>query len=203
MINSVEYQRSASVYGGHNDGKYPCSVGNRAKTLQYMHWYNMIHRCYSGKHKTYEGITVSDNFKNYSYFYEWCLDQRGFGNQGWALDKDMLVKGNMQYSESTCCFIPPILNTLIGGRKKLTDGSRHLPIGVVWKDHAHKYRAYFTPSKTRKQVHLGYFDNPEDAFEAYRACKVSEIRRTANEWKGLIDDRVYHSLMNWEITPYG
>lgn len=187
---------------GYNDGKYTSSAGN-IKTLQYIHWVNMIHRCYSGKYKTYEDVTASDNFKNYSYFYEWCLEQKGFGNQGWALDKDMIVKGNRQYSESTCCFIPQSINSLMGNRRKTTDESIHLPIGVVWRDHAHKYRAYFTPSDSRKQIHLGYFDTPEDAFEAHKEVKEVEIKRVANEWKGLIDDRVYESLMNWEITPYG
>ena len=105
---------------GINDGKFPTRDGGR-NTKVYVQWQGMLRRC-EGKYKenrpTYAGVTCSETFKSYSYFYEWCQTQIGFGNvdnngRFWHLDKDILVQGNKLYSEDTCCFVPQRENTLI------------------------------------------------------------------------------------------
>ena len=65
-----------SVYGvGILGTKYPSKI-NGVKTKEYSRWQSMLVRCYSDAYKkkqpTYEGCEVSDNFKSYEYFYEWC-----------------------------------------------------------------------------------------------------------------------------------
>ena len=97
---------SPSVYGiGVVGTKYPITV-NGVSTKEYDLWKGMLRRCYSDSFKkrcpTYEDCEVSENFKSYEYFYEWCNEQIGFYNEGWQLDKDLLVKGNKVYSENTC-----------------------------------------------------------------------------------------------------
>ena len=65
---------------------YPATVNGRI-TKEYSRWHSMLERCYSDtfkkKYLTYEGCQVSDKFKSYEYFYEWCNEQIGFGNEGW------------------------------------------------------------------------------------------------------------------------
>ena len=95
---NVKDRLTPSVYGvGELGTKYQTKV-NGVKTKEYTLWCNVLWRCYSDgfkkKQPTYEGCEVSDKFKSYEYFYEWCHKQVGFNNEGWHLDKDLLVKGN-------------------------------------------------------------------------------------------------------------
>ena len=116
--------------------KYPISEGG-IHTKDYALWKNMLQRCYSDsykkKHLTYEYCKVSDNFKSFEYFCEWCDKQIGFGVEGngnpFQLDKDLLIKGNKVYSEYSCVFIPTEINSLLVKREALR--GTHL-IGVSW-----------------------------------------------------------------------
>ena len=145
-----------SVYGiGVLGTKYPSKV-NGVITKEYSLWMNMLRRCYSDKYQkkypTYEDCEVSDNFKSFEYFYEWCNKQVGFDNKDWQLDKDLLIKGNKVYSENTCVFIPVEINLLLTKR----DASRgeHL-IGVCWSN-THKAFVARVSRNKGKQEHLGF-----------------------------------------------
>ena len=192
-----------SVYGvGVLGAKYPTRV-NGVKTKEYVLWTNMLVRCYSDSSKkrrpTYEGCEVSDNFKNYEYFYEWCNKQIGFTNEGnenpFHLDKDLLIKGNKVYSEDTCVFIPAEINTLL--IKCAATRGEHL-IGVSW----HKTRKAFVAKVNKskgKREYLGFFNTEIEAFKAYKIAKESFIKEQANNWKSQIDDRAYEALMNYTV----
>ena len=192
-----------SVYGvGVLGAKYSPTI-NGVLTKEYTLWRDMLKRCYSDTSKkrnpTYEGCDVSNNFKSYEYFYEWCHKQIGFGNDGngnpFQLDKDLLVKGNRVYSESTCVFIPSEINSLL--TKCTASRGKHL-IGVSW----HKTRKAFvaTVNKSKgKREHLGYFKTEIEAFNAYKQAKEVFIKEQANEWKDQIDNRAYNALMNYTV----
>ena len=84
---SVKDPHLPSVFGvGILGTKYPSKINSR-NTKEYDLWSSMLRRCYSDNSKkkrpTYEGCEVSDNFKSYEYFYEWCNKQIGFGNKDW------------------------------------------------------------------------------------------------------------------------
>ena len=190
---------SPSVYGiGVFGTKYPSRV-NGVKTKEYKLWHSMLVRCYSDtikkKHQTYIGCEVSDNFKSYEYFYEWCQKQIGFGNKSWHLDKDLLIKGNKVYSEGTCVFLPQEVNTLL--TKRTASRGEYL-IGVSW----HKTKKAFVARVNKnkgKQEYLGYFNTEIEAFNAYKTAKESFIKEQANKWKSQIDPRAYNALMNYQV----
>ena len=195
----VEDHYLASVFGvGVIGDKYPSAI-NGVKTKEYMLWNSMLKRCYSNtlkkKYPTYEGCEASENFKSYEYFYEWCQNQIGFSNQGWHLDKDLLIKGNKVYSENTCVFIPSEINSLLTKREALRGD--HL-IGVCWRNTKKAFVAHVNKNRGRSE-HLGYFKTELEAFNAYKAAKESFIKEQAEKWKGKIDERAYEALMNYTV----
>ena len=189
-----------SVYGvGIVGTKYPISEGG-VHTKEYVLWKSVLQRCYSDNSKkkqpTYEGCEVSENFKSYEYFYEWCHKQIGFGNQGWQLDKDLLVKGNKVYSENSCVFIPQEINKVLTKSDK--NRGKHL-IGVSWHKRDNAFKASVNKNKG-KQEWLGYFNTEIEAFNAYKKAKESFVKEQADKWKSQIDPRAYEALMNYEVN---
>lgn len=187
------------IYGiGINDNLYKTSENNKILT-EYNLWSGMLRRCYSEKSHntkpTYKGCTVSNNFLNYSYFYEWCHKQIGFGNEGWALDKDILIKGNKIYSEENCCFVPREINNLFTKADKI----RGLyPIGVKYDERDNLY--YASCSKgSMKQSYIGCYQSPIDAFVAYKHIKENYIKEIADKYKSNIDKKLYDVLMNYSV----
>ena len=198
-IGKVKDPYSPSVCGvGILGIKYPSTVNSR-NTKEYALWQHMLQRCYSDVYKkkkpTYEGCEVSDNFLHYEYFYEWCNEQIGFGNVGFELDKDLLIKGNKVYSENTCVFLPHEINQILV--KRTASRGRHL-IGVHWCKQGKAFKAQISKNKG-KQEHLGYFKTELEAFNAYKKAKEAFIKEQANEWNGKIDIRAYEALMNYTV----
>ncbi len=192
-----------SVYSvGITGAKYPSKI-NGVLTKEYELWHNVLRRCYSDKskkkHPTYEDCEVSDNFKSYEYFYEWCHKQIGFGNEGFEnpfqLDKDLLVKGNKIYSENTCVFIPSEINLLLVKREALR--GTHL-IGVSWSKTNKAFMAQVNKNKGASE-HLGFFNTEIEAFNAYKVAKEAFVKEQANKWKSEIDERAYNALINYEV----
>ena len=192
-----------SVYGvGIIGTKYPVSEGGR-DTKEYKLWMGMLRRGYSDGFKkrcpTYEGCEVSDNFKNYEYFYEWCNKQIGFTNEGnenpFHLDKDLLIKGNKVYSEDSCIFLPREINQLL---VKCTASRGKYLIGVCWCNTKKAFVARVSKNKG-KQEFLGYFNTEIEAFKAYKQAKESFVKEQATKWKDKIDERAYNALMNYTV----
>lgn len=112
MTRNVLHKSNKRVSGiGVKGLEYSTKVDGKM-AREYRLWTDMLLRCTEKfwiKRPTYIGTTCSENFKSYTYFYEWCNKQIGFGNKdengkSWNLDKDLLVKGNKVYSEDTCVF---------------------------------------------------------------------------------------------------
>ena len=166
---------------------------------EYLLWKDMITRCYSKKSlsrkPSYLGCKVSNNFLHYDYFKDWCHKQIGFSNEGWHLDKDILIKGNKIYSEDTCCFVPQEINNLFTNKKVKNN---LIKTGVLFNERTKRYSVGF--SKGSKTKHLGYFGDEKEAFAAYKQAKEAYIKEVANKWKDQIDPRVYEVLMDWTIS---
>lgn len=216
FLNTGSYQNSSMhniKRGSVKDQTVPTLLGvgvvgsgSRGKgdigAITYKLWRDMIRRCYDTNfHKnnqTYEKCSVSDNFKNYEYFHDWCLRQVGFNVKGFALDKDILKRGNKLYCENNCVFIPQQLNNLAIRETKLR--GEH-PIGVSWNKQHQKFESYITRFGKRK--YLGLYKDSDSAFITYKNAKEDYLRELAEVWKDQIDQRVYDVLVSWEVTHNG
>ena len=162
-------------------------------TDAYIHWKDMIRRCYDKKslktRPTYSDCTVCKEWLRFSVFKEW-FDKNYI--QGYALDKDILSKGNRVYSPETCCFVPIEINTLVINNKQ----RRGLfPLGVTAIPHSGTYRANLG------NKHLGCYSTPEEAFQAYKSAKEQYVKERATQYfqEGKITHRVYQALMEYQV----
>ena len=194
---------SKLVYGvGFNDKTKPVFVDGKP-VKEYSLWKDMLRRCFSEKEQTrqptYRGCNVSDNFLSYSFFYDWCQEQIGFGNvdekgRSWCLDKDLLFVDNKTYSETTCVFVPHEINTFFIDRG---NDRGDYPVGVYF----HKARCRFMArcNVNGKQKHLGLYNTPQEAFVVYKSFKEALCKQLALKWQSEIDPRVFNAMMNWEV----
>lgn len=183
--------------GVSSSGKYSISQ-NYTHTREFTLWKNMLRRCYNAKEQlkspTYLNCYVSENFKNFQFFAEWCNNQIGFGYKGWQLDKDILVRGNRVYSEVTCCFVPRDINQLLTDAKSIRG---EYPVGVSFDKRSGKFSAYMC--KHGKKVSLGQHLTPEAAHLAYVSGKEGFVKEVATFYRDIIDPRVYEALLQWRV----
>ena len=161
----------------------------------YITWQSMIVRCYSDKsrdyHRSYSNVTICKEWHLFSNFKKW-FDKHFV--DGWALDKDILAKGNKEYAPDKCCFVPSELNSII---LKSNKSRGKYPIGVSYIKKLNKFRADY--SSKDKKVYLGLFNSQQDAFNAYKESKEKHIKKVADKYKDQLEPRVYEALYNYQV----
>lgn len=103
--NNVKDYFAPSVYGigfiGNSQGK------TKQNVKAYKTWTSMLQRCYSEKSlkwaPTYKGVTVCSEWHDFTNFLVWFNENY---QEGYELDKDVVLFGNKVYSPTTCKFIP-------------------------------------------------------------------------------------------------
>ena len=177
---------------------------DKETVIAYNIWEKMLSRCYNNKcsdrtRLAYANVHVSETFKLFSNFTNWCKKQKGFGEKDengklFALDKDILSRDIKVYSEDTCCFVPREINALFVIRHNKRG---KYPLGVTKHTKCDKYNAKL--SKNGVVKYLGLFNTPEEAFYVYKEAKEEYVKDVANKYKDHIDDRVYEKLMNYKV----
>lgn len=185
--------------------KYPTTQdknGNHCR--EYQTWSNMIKRCYDEKtrekNRTYEDVECDSRWFYYETFYEWIHSQINYDNvrkdPKYAIDKDILYKGNKIYAPEKCCLVPQRVNNLLLKSNAIRGD---LPIGVFYHKVNGTYIAQCGGHGNNR--YLGSFSTPEEAFYAYKKDKEREIKEVAiKEYsKGTITKKCYDALINYEV----
>lgn len=195
-----------SVYGVGIIGKqYPIWINNNKITKEYKTWIQMLRRCYNKNTKernyTYKYVSCCYEWLLYENFYEWLHSQENFdkwyNNDGWHLDKDILIKNNKIYSPATCCLVPDSINKLF---TKCDKARGNLPIGV--SKYNNKFQANCMNPLTKQHKHIGYYFSSEDAFYlGYKPYKENIIKQVAQiEYEaGNITEQCYKAMINYEV----
>lgn len=134
-------------------------------------WQNILARCKDTERST-------NLFKDYQTFTDWCQGQYGYmqkedNGSFWPLDKDIINPGNKVYSETTCCFIPSKLNTILGVGGHKTKESP-LPLGVTYDKERHCFRC--TIRVDGKGKFLGRFITPDTAHRMWQKTKLEVLQ---------------------------
>lgn len=162
----------------------------------YRRWIDMIHRCYNDKlHERaprYKECTVCEEWLNFSNFEVWYNKHKPEGLDV-DLDKDIMFEGNKIYDPEHVVFVPHIIHTILNGTQ---DKHGQYPVGV-WR-RRNEYRA--SVNVMGRNIKLGQFDTPEEAFERYKVYKEDLIKDVAELYKNDIPDRVYKIMLTWEIN---
>lgn len=191
------YNRSNKlVLGVGTKGDFPAKV-NGKKVPSYTAWWGMLKRCYSNeyieKHPTYKNCFVCKEWLEYANFKEWY--DNNYIN-GYALDKDIIIRGNKKYSPITCAYVPQEINKLLNMQPRKRG---KYPIGVSY--HVHKCRYEASCNVNKKRIFLGGYDNSIDAYNAYKQFKENRVHTMAREYyvAGKINERVYNALSSWVL----
>ena len=186
------YFRSVYGVGFIGVGKFKIKKDG-VKTIEYGVWSGMLERCYSHKRQekrpTYKDCIVCDEWHNFQVFAEWYVNQTHYG-KGYELEKDWLVNNNKIYSAETCVLAPSEINNILVGSKA---SKNEYPLGVSFCSRFKRFKA--AVSLNNKSTHLGYFDTPEQASQAYQKAKKEYMEKVALEWKDRIDKRLFNALM--------
>ena len=158
----------------------------------------MLSRCYRknrSKLHPYDDVEVCKEWHNFQNFAEWFYNNYYEVNgEDMQLDKDILVKGNKIYSPETCIFVPKNINYLF---IKSKSKKGQYPIGVSYDKNRNKYQAGL--SMYGKRIALGRFDTLEEAFLTYKKAKEEYIKEVANNYKSLIPEKLYVTMINYSV----
>ena len=175
-------------------------TGGIKRDKSYSLWKDILRRCYSENsvlsHKSYENCEISEDWKTYSNFKRDVEEMIGFDVKGYQIDKDLLGDGSL-YSKNTVCFLPNKLNMFLVKQKERRG---NLPIGVSLSNSSkHPFRAR-CKSITGNDIEIGSFSKPEEAFEAYRVCRLSILSDLIEMYSDCLDPRAISKFKNYDIT---
>jgi len=168
-------------------GVGPHNSANQPKA--YKHWTHMIQRCYveAEEFKNYADVWVKPEWHNFQNFTNWALVQVGF-DKNWQIDKDILVQGNKEYGPDTCCFVPARVNSLV--IKSNPEGKATDRFGTTY---------FSIRGSDGVRINKGFKDRAEGKLW-YKTERERIIKEVADQYKNVLDDRVYEALYLWQVN---
>lgn len=163
----------------------------------YSVWKKMLHRVATNPY--YVDCKVCDEWMDFPNFEQFYLDN--CHDETLVLDKDLLTIGNKTYCPEHCRFVPAHINTLFNTHRS-TRGE--YPVGVYLDKTVNKRESKYkaTLAVNGRNMHLGYYNTPEEAYEVYRIAKLNRVKRLAIEalMQNKITLDIYIALIRRDVT---
>lgn len=171
---------------------------NRVRTISGRMWKNIqirtkINGSEQSRRSNYIGCI--NGFSDFQEFVVWHRKQKAYG-LGWELDKDLLVKGNKIYSQTTCVLLPKKINTLLTNRSNCRG---EYPIGVRFDKRSKKFGVSCSNGEG-VQEWLGTYSTVEDAFQKYKEYKENLCKKLAETYKQNLEISAYDALFNFKVN---
>lgn len=111
-----------TIFGvGYVDDKFPIETETRKKA--YNVWHAMLKRCSDPDNHNYADVTVDPRWHSFKNFCEDLRELDGYDRwvkeNGYALDKDIKVKGNRTYGKQFCKFVTLAENAIDAVSRKM------------------------------------------------------------------------------------
>lgn len=201
------YQPSVCGVGYIGQGRFSSGGKTKGETAPkeiHAYWQRMISRCFNPEEiiknsgRRYVFVNIHKDWFCFQNFAEWAIKQPNW-NKKFDLDKDLLGDG-LEYSEQSCTFLPADVNVFLAdnwtkdvhdlpiGVQYIKPGTTGAKVGYVSRCHTDKGREY-----------LGYFDDPMDAYLAYKNAKEKYALVLAERYKSDITEKAYNSLLNFKL----
>jgi len=171
----------------------------------HRHWRHVLERTVADRDiARYEDCKIVSEWHNLQNFCNWAIEQPNHNSKEsngryWAIDKDIVCKGNRIYGPEFCVFVPNEVNVFF---TKKEIGNAGLPgVNIIHAKNVRWKTGYIarctTPGKPRE--YLGFYDTPEEAFAVYKEAKEKAARVLAGMWEGRLDHRVIESLHKFTV----
>lgn len=182
------YDITVNGIGYIGDGEYKTKKSPQRHTDAYNTWVTLLYRCYCDESTVYyKESEVCQDWLCYQNFAKWYESNQYKVKGRLHLDKDILFPGNKMYAPDKCLLVPQRINMLFVNQSN----NRNLPNGI------RKASKGFLAKYNNKE--LGIYNTVEEAYKAYSQKKKEEIVKIANEYKGVIPQKVYDALLKYEF----
>ncbi|HHB9680583.1 TPA: hypothetical protein ACOAY7_002966 [Vibrio cholerae] len=198
-IDYLFERSSAGVgYAGYEKGQIP-----KDKHIKDV-WSKMLQRCYKPSQKdkkAYLDCTVCEEWHCYKNFYFWYKHQMSssYYQEGYQLDKDIILSGNKVYCPEYCRLVPEKINSFLNN---FTDSrNTGLPNGVNWKEANKKYQVSIKDENSKRK-YLGITNDIVYGDRLYREEKNRIARVLAERYDGLVCPDIINILRNFKYPEY-
>lgn len=142
-------------------------------------------------------LSMCEEFAKYEDYYDWYTSQNGHNIAGWKLNKTLFDKHNIQYTPDALCLLPPKIYGALNLNKRAR-GPYPIGVSAMYCASHCTLQAFMSYGNNQSEC-LGSFDNELDAFNMYKREKEKYVRKLAEEYKSMLDQRVYLAMMNYTV----